>query len=412
MAPIKHRRKERAHRLVLDLPSAGGDSLGLVLGPSHPVLRGSTRIVLEVEGEAIRAADVQVGLLHRGFEKEAESSPYDQTLLLVERLNYVSPLLNAAGYALAVERLLGVQADIPLRALRLRVIVGELSRIGDHLTCLGATALSLGASNAFYLMMDARARLWRLLEAAAGPRLGAPYIRLGGVARDLPDDWVSAFRAFSPGLRRIVWRVDRLLGENPMFRERTRGICAIDAATARGWGLTGPVARASGVACDVRKDAPYFAYDDYDFDVPLGEHGDNWDRYAVRMEELRQSLRIVEQAIGRLSPGPVLLDDPTFVPPALEVRQTQVWAQAALQSLATQGPFVPAGEVYSATEAANGELGFFIVSKGGTRPVKCRVRAPSFANAAMLSHILPTHAVSDVVPTYCLFNVVGGECDR
>ena len=412
MNAVKSKRKQRTHRLVLDLPSAGGDSLGLVLGPSHPVLRGSTRIVLEVEGEAIRAADVQVGLSHRGFEKEAEASPYDATLLLVERLNYISPLLNTAGYALAVERLLGVHKEIPPRALRLRVIVSELSRIGDHLTCLGATALALGASNAFYLMMDARGRLWRLLEAVAGPRLGAPYIRLGGVARDLPDDWVSAFRAFSPGLRRIVWRVDQLLGANPMFRQRTQGICGVDKAMVRGWGLTGPVARASGIACDLRKDAPYFGYDEYDFDVPLGERGDNWDRYAVRMEEVRQSLRIVEQAIGRLSPGPVSLDDPAFVPPPVQVRDKQLWAHASLQMLATQGPFVPAGEVYSATEAANGELGFFIVSAGGTRPVKCRARAPSFANAAVLSHILPGHLVSDVVSSYCLFNVVGGECDR
>jgi NADH:ubiquinone oxidoreductase subunit D len=235
---------------------------------------------------------------------------------------------------------------------------------------------------------------------------------LGGVARDLPDHWVSMFREFSPILRRIIWRVDRLLGENPVFRERTQGICSIDRSAARGWGLTGPVARACGVACDVRKDAPYFSYEDYDFDVPLGEKGDNWDRYAVRIEELRQSLRIVEQAIGRLSPGPVLLDDPAFVPPAPETRQTQVWAQAALHMLATQGPLVPPGEIYSATEAANGELGYFIVSRGGPRPVKCRVRAPSFANASVLSHVLPGHLVSDVVPSYCLFNVVGGECDR
>jgi NADH-quinone oxidoreductase subunit D len=403
---------QRHQRLVMDLPEAAGDSLGLVLGPAHPVLRGSCRIVLEVEGEAIRAVDVQVGMLHRGFEKEAESSAYDQTLLLAERLNYVSPLLSAAGYALAVERLLGIEGKIPTRARRLRVVVGELSRIADHLTCLGATALSLGASNAFFLLMDARARLWRLLDNVAGPRLGAPYIRLGGVAADLPEDWVASFRAFSPGLRQTVWRVDRLLGENPMFRERTRGVAVLSKQQVQGWGITGPVARASGVLCDVRKDNPYFGYEDFDFEVPLGDVGDNWDRYYVRMEELRQSLRIAEQAIGRLSPGPVIVDDPRIVPPAVELRQSQVWAQAALQSLGAQGPIVPANEVYSAVESANGELGFFIVSDGSARPQKCRVRSPSFANAAALGPLLTGHFVADVIPTYCLFNIIGGECDR
>ena len=403
---------QRSQRLVMDLPEAAGDSLGLVMGPSHPVMRGSTRIVLEVEGEAIAAADVQVGLLHRGFEKEAEASPYDQTLLLAERLNYISPLLSAAGYALTVERLLDVDDKIPLRARRLRVIACELSRIADHLTCIGATALALGASNAFFLLMDARSRLWRLLEAMAGPRLGPPYIRLGGVSRELPDDWVAGFRALSPALRQTVWRVDRMLGENPMFRERTQGVASLEKEAIARWGLTGPMARASGVLCDVRKDAPYFGYEDFDFDIPLGQVGDNWDRYQVRIEELRQSLHIVDQAIGRLSPGPVLIDDPRIVPPHPDVRQTQVWAQAALQSFATHGPQVPPGEVYRAVEAANGELGFFIVSDGGPHPVKCRVRAPSFVNAAALAHVLPGHFVADVVPTYCLFNIVGGECDR
>lgn len=403
---------QRTQRLVMDLPEAAGDSLGLVLGPAHPVLRGSARIVLEVEGEAIRAVDVQVGLLHRGFEKEAESSPYDQTLLLAERLNYVSPLLSAAGYALAIERLLGIDEAIPIRAQRLRVVVCELSRIADHLTCVGATALSLGASNAFFLLMDARARLWRLLESVAGPRLGSPYVRLGGVKNDLPDDWVAAFRAFSPGLRQTVWRVDQLLGENPMFRERTRGVAILAKQDVQGWGITGPVARASGVLCDVRKDNPYFGYEDFEFDVPLGEVGDNWDRYCLRMEELRQSLRIADQAIGRLSPGPVIVDDPRIVPPAVELRQTQLWAQASLQSLATQGPLISRGEVYSAVESANGELGFFVVSDGSGRPKKCRVRSPSFANAAALGPLLTGHFVADVIPTYCLFNIVGGECDR
>lgn len=403
---------QRSQRLVMDLPEAAGDSLGLVLGPAHPVLRGSARIVLEVEGEAIRSADVQVGLLHRGFEKEAEASPYDQTLLLAERLNYVSPLLNAAGCALAIERLLGIEDKIPARARRLRVVVCELSRIADHLTCIGSTALALGASNAFFLLMDARARLWRLLESVAGPRLGPPYVRLGGVARDLPDDWVAGFRDLSPGLRQTVWRVDRLLGENPMFRERTSGVAVFAKGDVERWGVTGPMARASGVLCDVRKDRPYFGYEDFDFDVPLGQAGDNWDRYCVRMEELRQSLRIAEQAIGRLSPGPVLLDDARVVPPAVDLRKTQIWAQAALQALATDGPMVPPGQIYSPVEAANGELGFFVVSDGSPRPVKFRVRSPSFANAAVLSHLLPGHFVADVVPTYCLFNIVGGECDR
>lgn len=406
---------KRAHRgsavrrLVLDLPAASADSQALVVGPQHPLMRGAARLVLEAEGEAIVAVDVQVGLVHRGFEKEAEATPVEGVFPLVERLNYLSPLLNAVGFALALERLLDVEAQVPERARLLRVIVSELSRIGDHLTCLGMTVLSLGVSNAFFVLMDLRARLWQLLEAATGPRLGPSYVCAGGLARDVPGDWPPAVRRFGVELRRALKQIRILVDESPTFRERTVGVAVIDASQVGPWGLSGPVARASGVALDVRKDAPYLGYDAFDFEVPLGSAGDNWDRYAVRLEEVRQSLRIVEQAIARLRPGAVCapalsLDHGEPASPSA----SHVWRHARLSG----GLTLPAREVYRAVEGANGELGFHLVSKGGPRLAKCRVRAPSFLHAAMLARVLPGHHVADVVPTFALLNIVGGECDR
>lgn len=398
--------------LVLGLPQASADSMGLFLGPVHPVLRGSTRVVLEVEGESIRAVDVQVGFLHRGFEKEAETVPVDQIFSLVERMSPLSPLLAAFGYALALERLFDVTHLVPVRARLLRVIVAELSRMADHLTCVGTTALALGASNAFFLLMDARARLWNLLEAMAGPRLGPSYLCVGGVTRAPTSSWVADLRARLPPLRRLVGRAERMLGGNPVFRERMAGVAVIDRAQVAPFGLSGPVARASGVAVDVRKDAPYGDYESFAFDVPVGSAGDNWDRYAVRMEEVRQSLRIVEQAARELGAGPLRHEDARWsLPPKAEC-PTPHELSPAHESLVFDGPRVPAGEVYQPLEAANGELGFGLVSDGSARLVKCRVRSPSFAHAAMLAEVLPGHFVADVVPAFASLNIVGAECDR
>ncbi len=410
MKALKKRAPKR--RLVLDMPAAGMDTLALVMGPDHPVLRGAVRIVLEVEGEAIAAADVQVGFSHRGFEKEAESTPYANSFALVERLNYVSPLLNAVGFALALESLLGVTQKIPERAQLVRVIVSELARVADHINCLATTALSLGVSNACHWLQRARAELWQLLEAVSGPRLGPSFIQLGGVANDLDADWPAAFHAWTPRVRRTLSHSEALLGNSPVFRERTVGVACIKPALIGAWGLSGPVARASGVAVDVRKDAPYLCYDSFDFDVPVGSHGDNWDRYALRMEEMRQSLRIVEQALKRLRPGPICYREAAWSPPSKDTIKTDPSNHLLHHAQAIFGTPMPAGQVYSAVEGANGELGFFVVSDGSARPVKCRVRSPSFMNAAVLAHVLPGHFLADVVPSYALLNIVGGECDR
>jgi NADH-quinone oxidoreductase subunit D len=400
---------EAAHFVDDELPT---ESMPLNMGPSHPAMHGTVRMVLEVEGEKIRSVDVQIGFLHRCFEKEAEYATWTQIFPYTDRLNYVSPMLCNVGYALAVEKLLDIEGRIPERAQYIRVMVGEISRITDHLTCLAASAMELAAFTVFFYLIKAREWLWELLEEVSGARLTHSYVRIGGVAADLTDDFCPKLRDVLRRARVALGDADKLLTSNRIFRDRMDGIAIITRQEAIGWGLTGPVGRSAGLAYDVRKDHPYLVYDRFDFEVPVGSKGDNFDRFAVRMEEIRQSMRILEQAMDQLSEGPVLIDDQRIAkPPKREVYNT-IESMIAHFKLVMDGIAVPPGEIYSFTEGANGELGFYIVSDGTGRPWKCRVRPPCFANTAVLNKLLPGLFMADVVPTFGMINMIGGECDR
>jgi len=395
-----------------DEPEMPGESMPLNMGPSHPAMHGTVRMVLEVEGEKIISADVQIGYLHRCFEKEAEYATWTQIFPYTDRLNYVSPMLNNVGYALAVEKLLGIDKQIPERAQFIRVIVGEISRITDHLTCLGASAMELGAFTPFLYNLKFREWLWELLEELSGARLTHSYVRIGGVSADLTDDFIPRLRDIIRRGRDVMVDVDKLLTRNRIFRDRMDGIGIIRKDEVGPWGLTGPFARASGVAYDVRKDHPYLVYDRFDFDVPIGSVGDNFDRFAVRVEEMHQSIRILEQAMDQIPAGPVMFNDPRIAMPSKSETYNSIEAMIAHFKLVMDGIHVPPGECYSFTEGGNGELGFYLVSDGTGRPWKCRVRPPCFANTAILGKVLPGLFMADLVPTFGMVNMIGGECDR
>jgi NADH-quinone oxidoreductase subunit D len=391
----------------LELPS---ETMPLNMGPSHPAMHGTVRMVLEVEGEKITSADIQVGYLHRCFEKESEYATYTQIFPYTDRLNYVSPMLNNVGYALAVEKLLGIEA--PGRAQFIRVIVGEISRITDHLTCLGAGAMELGAFTPFLYAIKFREWLWELLEELSGARLTHSYCRIGGVVGDLTDGFAGKLRDILARGRQVLVDVDKLLTRNRIFRDRMDGIGIITKEDCCAYGVTGPMARSAGLAYDIRKDHPYLVYDRFDFDVPIGSVGDNFDRFAVRVEEMNQSMRILEQALDQIPAGPVMVNDPRVSLPPKSETYNSIEAMIAHFKLIMDGIRVPPGEIYSFTEGGNGELGFYIVSDGTGRPWKCRVRPPSFANTAILGKVLPGLFIADVVPTFGMVNMIGGECDR
>jgi NADH-quinone oxidoreductase subunit D len=321
-------------------------------------------------------------------------------------------MLNNVGYALAVEKLMGITDRVPERAQFIRVIVGEISRITDHLTCLAAGAMELGAFTVFFYLIKAREWLWELLEEVSGARLTHSYLRIGGVVRDLPDGWCPRLLDVLGKTRAAMADADKLLTQNKIFRGRMDGIGIIAKADAAGWGLTGPVGRSTGLDYDVRKDHPYLVYDRFDFEVPVGSVGDNFDRYACRLEEIKQSMRILEQAIAQLPAGPFIIADARIaLPPKRETYNT-IEGMISHFKVIMDGIHVPAGEVYSFTEGGNGELGFYLVSDGTGRPIRCRVRPPCFANTAILSKTLPGLFIADVVPTFGMINMIGGECDR
>jgi NADH-quinone oxidoreductase subunit D len=397
---------------ALDAPDLPTEPLPLNMGPSHPAMHGTVRMVVEVEGEKITSADVQIGYLHRCFEKESENATWTQVFPYTDRLNYISPMLNNVGYAMAVEKLMGIEDKIPERAQFIRVIVGEVSRITDHLTCLGAGAMELGAFTPFLYMLKAREWLFELLEEVCGARLTVSYLRIGGCAYDLPDGFAQKLLDILARTREVLVDVGKLLERNRIFRDRMDGIGILTREDALAYGITGPVGRSTGLAYDVRKDHPYLVYDRFDFDVPVGSVGDNFDRYAVRVEEMHQSMRILEQALDKIPAGPFILDDPRVALPKKSETYNSIEAMIAHFKLIMDGIHVPPGEVYSFTEAGNGELGYYLVSDGTGRPWKCRVRPPCFAATSILPKILPGLFLADVVPTFGMMNMIGGECDR
>lgn len=388
------------------------EPMTLNMGPSHPAMHGTVRVILTVEGETVTDADVQVGYLHRCFEKEAEHATYTQIFPYTDRLNYVSPMCNNVGYALAVEKLLGVVDKVPERAQYIRVIVSEMSRIADHLTCMSAGAMELGALTIYFWGIKAREWIWEMLEELSGARMTHSYVRVGGLAYDLTPDFAAKVTALFPKIEKVLKDIEDSLYENRIFRDRMDGTGVITQERALSYGWTGPSLRSTGIDYDVRKAHPYLVYDRFDFDIPVGSKGDNFDRYIVRMEEARQSIRILKQAFKQIPHGPVCMDDPRIIlPPKSEVYNS-IEGMISHFKIIVDGVKVPAGEVYSYTEGGNGELGFYIVSDGSGRPYKCRVRGPCFTITSALQEMILNRPVADIVPTFDMMNMIGGECDR
>lgn len=382
----------------------------LNIGPSHPATHGTVRIVAELDGETIRKADVEIGYLHRGFEKSAENSTWIQVLPYTDRLNYVSPLLNNVGWVLAVEKLLGITD--PERSQYLRVIGGEIHRICDHLTCIAAMAMELGAFTGFLYGVEARDLLWDRVTELTGARMTTSYTRVGGVVNDMPPGFDERLRATLVRVAELREEIDKLLTKNRIFVERTKGVGVMSGEEALDWGFTGPCLRASGVDYDVRRAKPYLVYDRFDFDVPLGTNGDTFDRYLVRVEEMRQSERIILQALDQIPEGPIIVGDWTVaLPPKPEVYGS-IEGVIAHFKLIMEGVKVPPGDAYAFTEGGNGELGFYVVSNGEGRPYRCHVRAPGFPILSALESMISGRLIADLVPIFDSINMIGGEVEQ
>ena len=435
--------------------NAKKDSLLINMGPSHPAMHGTIRIMLELENELVLNSELEVGYLHRGFEKSCENKTYFNLLPYTDRLNYVSPLINNVGYVMTVEKLLGIEA--PERAQFIRVIMSELSRISDHLTALAAMTMECGAFTVFLYYIKAREEIWKVIEQTAGARMTTSYIRIGGVRADLHPDFASQVNKAIQITRDVLKDVKGLLDKNKIWIDRTRDVAAVSPETAVNYGFTGPCLRASKVYYDVRKAHPYLVYDQLDFEVPLGENGDNYDRYMVRMKEMEQSLRIVEQAVEKMpdSPSaPILHKEMTpseaieasrnkkvsariKLSPNLEGSEKEKYSHTLTKSkkvtvppkedtytnieglishfkffMKGHGIRPPKKEVYFPVEGGSGELGFYIVSDGSDRPYRLHLRGPCFHIVSALEEMIIGHYIADIIPTFGSLNMIGGELDR
>ncbi|MBI4607424.1 MAG: NADH-quinone oxidoreductase subunit D [Candidatus Rokubacteria bacterium] len=439
---------------------SGSQHLYVNVGPQHPAMHGIIRIMAELDGETVVKADVEIGYLHRAFEKECEEGPYNNAIPYTDRLNYVSPLINNFGYASCVEKLLGI--DITERCKYIRTIMSEISRICDHLTCVGASAMELGAFTVFLYMIKAREFLWELVEDVTGARLTISYARVGGVKADLPEGFALKVRKAFKETRQVLEEVHKLLTGNRIFIDRMVGVGVLSREETIAYSITGPLLRATGVAYDVRRAQPYYAYDRVEFEIPTGQSGDNYDRYLVRMAEMEQSMRIVEQALDQLPGGPINVDfagkpiDPALYVDRGKLGKTEgllllpITLSPNLQGLEkpahrevnvadkrvvlppkeeTYGSIEglmnhfmlvmdgygirpPQGDAYFPVEGANGELGFYVVSDGSDRPYRVRCRPPCFPPLAALHRMIEGGMVADVVPTFGSVNMIGGELDR
>ncbi|MEI6414513.1 MAG: NADH-quinone oxidoreductase subunit D [Pseudomonadota bacterium] len=411
----------------------------LNFGPQHPAAHGVLRLILEMDGEVVLRADPHIGLLHRGTEKLVESKPYNHSIGYMDRLDYMSMTCNEHGYVLAIERLLGIEA--PVRAQYIRTLFDEITRILNHLLWLGTHALDVGAMSMFLYCFREREDLIDCYEAVSGSRMHATYYRPGGVHRDLPDrmpryeespskwhsteelqrrnanrsgsllDFIEDFTHRFPG---YVDEYETLLTDNRIWKQRTVGIGVVSPERAQQLGFSGPMLRGSGVAWDLRKKQPYAAYDQVDFDIPVGQNGDSYDRYLVRIEELRQSNHIIRQCVQWLKthPGQVRIDDPKIVPPSRETMKADMEALIHHFKLFTEGYCPPPGEVYAAVEAPKGEFGIYLVSDGANKPYRVKIRAPGFAHLAALDEMVRGHMLADVVAVIGTLDIVFGEIDR
>ena len=397
---------------VDELSDVRGEKMVLNMGPSHPATHGVLRLKIELDGEIITSAEPDVGYLHRGDEKIAESMTYDQFIPYTDRLDYLAPLANNVHYVLAVEKLLGITDKIPERCQYIRTICCELARISAHLLGLGAFAMDTGAFTVFVHTFTEREKIYYLIEALTGARFTTSYTRVGGLSCDLPEDWPAELEKFLDEVERNFDETDLLLTRNPIFLDRTQDVGVIGRKDAIDFGLSGPNLRGSGVEHDVRKSNPYMIYDRFDFEIPIGSKGDAYDRYVIRILEMRESVNIIRQCLKDIPEGPINIDDGKIVLAPKEKVMTHMEELIHQFMLVTQGQNAPAGEVYFGAENPKGELGFYIHSLGGGTPDRLKIRAPSFVNLSILSHLLPGHMVSDVVAILGSLDFVMGECDR
>lgn len=402
-----------------ELIDVQGEKMVLNMGPSHPSTHGVLRLVLELDGEIVTQAMPDIGYLHRGDEKIAENMTYTQFIPYTDRLDYLAPLANNVAYALAVEKLMGIDKQLTPRCQHIRVICCELARVSAHLLGIGCFAMDVGALTVFMHTFTEREKIYNLAEAISGARLTNSYTRIGGLMRDLPPGWTDQCRQFLKEVVVCIDEVERLLTRNRIWVDRTRDIGVISKEMAIDFGLSGPNLRGSGVDYDVRKAHPYLLYDQLDFEVPVGSVGDCYDRYLVRMEEMRQSVRILHQCLDRLPGGPDNAGkEPINIPDGKTVLPDKAKILTRMEELihqfilVTQGLNAPPGEVYFGAENPKGELGFYIHSKGGGTPYRLKIRSPSFVNLSILPALLPGHMVSDTVSILGSIDFVMGECDR
>jgi len=386
------------------------ETLVLNMGPHHPSTHGVLRLIVELEGELVLHTEPVIGYLHTGFEKEMETRTYHQNIVFPPRIEYLATMIEEHAYVLAVEKLLGIRP--PPRAEVIRVALSELSRIASHLVWLGTSAADVNVSSLLMYCFNDRERILDILEMVSGQRMMHGYMRIGGLQWDLPDGFEQRVRAVIDDIPGRLEEYERLLGDNLIWRKRTEGVAVLSADDALRYGCTGPVLRGSGVDYDVRRAFPYGGYDEYEFEVPLGRAGDAYDRYVVRIEEMRQSCRIIRQALERLEPGPVLVDDrKVALPPRRELVRSM---EAVIHQfkLVSEGIRPPVGEIYSAVESPRGEKGYYIVSDGSNRPSRVRVRAASFNNLQALPVMVFRNQVADVVVAIASIDIVLGDVDR
>jgi NADH-quinone oxidoreductase subunit D len=392
-------------------PEFQTEKMSLSMGPSHPSTHGVLRLQMELDGEILTKCDPVIGYLHRGDEKIAENMTYNQFVPYTDRLDYIAPLANNMAYAIAVEKL--ARLEVPPRCQAIRVITAEMARISSHLLGLGAFGIDTGAWTVFMYSFTEREKLYKLFEELTGARFTTSYSRIGGLQRDVPEGWTDRVNAFCDQFLPLLEMTLALLTRNKIFMDRTVGVGVISREDAIAYGLTGPNLRGSGVGLDLRKDQPYSGYEQYEFDVPVGTKGDSYDRYLVRGEEMRQSVRIIRQAIAKFPGGPWYATDAKkiFAPPKDKILTSM---EELIQNfmLVTEGPQMPAGEVYFEAENPKGVLGFYVVSKGGGVPWRLKIRAPSFCNLSILPKLCVGCLVSDVVAILGSLDFVMGECDR
>ena len=385
-------------------------NLTLNFGPQHPAAHGVLRLVLEMDGEVVERSDPHIGLLHRGTEKLIENKTYLQAMPYFDRLDYVSPMVQEHAFVLAAEQLLSL--ELPERALWIRVLFDEITRILNHALQIGAQGLDLGATTPFLWLFEEREKLMSFYEAVSGARLHAAYYRIGGVHQDITEQTLNDISDWSEGFHKIINDIEGLLDENRIFKQRTVDIGVVSKKEALDWGFTGPMLRGSGVAWDLRKHEPYAIYDKVDFDIPIGKNGDCYDRYLIRMEEMKQSLKIINQVLDKMPKGDVIIDNPRISPPKRSTMKSSMESLISHFKLYTEGVRVPEGSIYRAVEAPKGEFGVYLVSDGTNKPYRCKIRAPGFAHLQGLDFMTKGHQLADLVACIATMDVVFGEIDR